>query len=243
MQSLPIAKRVLLRTLLLTGLPLAALFAAPDPLTDTVPWILESRADGISFYSKKHAGTSIVTFKGEGTDTVTIGVIAATLLNIQEYPAWMPNVAESQIVKKEDDDHFYVYQRFAFSWPFQDRDIVVRVVVSRDYRAGVIGARIDAVPEPLVPIKKGCVRMTVMCADIKARYLHRRTIEMTYAESFDPGGNFPSWLTGMVATRMPQLMFPALKKIVTGDKYTALPEAVVINREIGKSVEKGLLPE
>jgi len=212
-------------------------------LPDTAGWILDSEKDSVKIYIRKAAESQTVEFKGIARDSLKIETVANILLDIPGYARWLPHVAESRIVSQNDPDHFFVYQRLKFSWPFHDRDIVASVVIVRDYVTGTLRAHLQGVRDTLVPVRDGCFRMIRMTGDIELTYIRRSCTEVSYSESFDPGGNFPGWLTRIVSKNMPHVVLTTLKKILLQNAGQLSPEARSVKQEIERSIMNGALKE
>jgi hypothetical protein len=212
-------------------------------LPDTAGWILETEKDSIKIYTRKAAESQTVEFKGIARDSLKIETVANTLLDISGYARWLPHVAESRIVRENNPDHFFVYQRLKFSWPFHDRDIVASVVINRDYVTGTLRAHLQGVRDTLVPVQEGCFRMTRMTGDIELTYIRRICTEVSYSESFDPGGNFPGWLTKIVSRNMPYVVLTTLKKVLLQNTEQLSPEGQSVRQEIERSIMNGALKE
>jgi hypothetical protein len=181
-------------------------------LADELPWKLIRESDGIQVYSRMEEGSQIVSFKGVSREKVGIDAIASILLDIAAYPSWIEYIKESKIIKRIDDDNFYVYQRFDFFRPFHDRDIVVKVSIKRFYKEGYLHATMEAVKEDLYPLQNKCVRMKDMTGEITVRYVSPEITEGHFQEQFSPGGHVPDWITKKINEYIPLVVLKELKK-------------------------------
>jgi hypothetical protein len=223
--------------LMLLTIALSAFCAQPD----TSGWVLDDEKDNIRIYTRTIPDLKNVEFKGVGLDSINIEIIAATLLDISGYSSWLSSVSESKIIKVIDPDHFFVYQRLKFTWPFRDRDIIASVDIDRDYARGILKAHLQGVHDTLVPSQEGCLRMTTMTGNIELQYIHRKVTEVSYSESFDPGGNFPEWLTKIVSKRMPVIVIATLKKVIRKKSGGLSAEGLAIKNEIEQALANGSL--
>jgi len=181
-------------------------------LADELPWKLIRESDGIQVYSRMEEGSQIVSFKGVSKEKVGIDTVASILLDIAAYPSWIKYIKESKVIKRIDDDNFYVYQRFDFFRPFHDRDIVVKVSIKRFYKEGYLHATMDAVQEDMYPLQEKCVRMKDMTGEITVRYVSPQITEGHFQEQFSPGGHVPDWITKKINEYIPLVVLKELKK-------------------------------
>lgn len=197
---------------LIAGITLYAVCVAPL-LADERPWELVRESDGIKVYSRMIEGSQKADFKGESEENVDIDTVASILLDIPSYPAWIKYIKESRIIKKIDDDNFYVYQRFMFFWPYKDRDIIVKIHIERPYEKGYLFATMDAVNDTkMYPPRKDCVRMSEMTGEITVRYVSSGVTEGNFQEQFTPGGHVPDWIAKKINEFLPLVVLQKLRE-------------------------------
>jgi len=200
------------------------------------PWSLLRESDGIQVYSRMIEGSQIVVFKGVSRENADIDTIASILLDIPAYPSWIEYIKESKVIKRIDKDNFYVYQRFKFFWPYNDRDIVVKVSIDRRYGEGILHADMKAVQESMYPVQKDCIRMKEMSGEITVKYVSAGVTEGNFSERFSPGGRVPDWMAKKINEYIPLVVLTKLKeetkKRTVSDKRIIADE---IEKEMGKS--------
>jgi START domain len=196
-------------------------------------WELLRESDGIQVFSRMKEGSQIIEFKGVSRENADIDTIAAILLDIASYPSWIEYIKESKIIKRTDVDNFYVYQRFKFFWPYNDRDIVVKVTIDRRYGEGILHADMRAVQENMYPVQKDCIRMKEMSGEITVKYVSAGVTEGNFSERFSPGGRVPDWLAKKINEYIPLVVLTKLKE-------EAKKRTVSDKRSIADEIEKAM---
>jgi hypothetical protein len=212
--------------------------------TDEDRWKLESESDGIKVYTGKKTMSGMVEYRGVSRDRVRIEEVADILLDIPGYTSWGKYISESRVINKTDENHFIVYQRYNFLWPTHDRDIVVSVVITRDYRKGMLRAVMTAVDDDSVPRREDCVRITEMRSVIEVRYVNREETEGSFTGLFNPGGHIPVWLANAVGKYIPSTVLKKLREMIAkGDKAEPTAVGRDVKRGIERAIAEGYLEE
>jgi hypothetical protein len=206
-------------------------------------WVYTREVDQIRVYTRQNPSSQIVEFKGVSRDKAKIEDVASILLDLPSYTKWIKYISKSYIVRKVDDNNLIVYQRFLFFFPYQDRDIVVAVKISRDYKSGILRADFNATNDSSVPPTNDCVRIKKLHGEAEIRYQNRELTEGSFTERFDPGGNVPDWLTDALCKQMPIVVLTKLKEELNRGHAAGSTEKDLIKKEIEKSIRSGLLKE
>jgi hypothetical protein len=199
------------------------------------PWNLLRESDGIQVFSRMKEGSQIIEFKGVSREKVDIDTIASILLDIPSYPSWIEYIKVSKVIKRIDADNFYVYQRFKFFWPYNDRDIVVKITIDRRYDEGLLHADMKAVQDGMYPVQNDCVRMKDMSGEITVKYVSADITEGNFSERFSPGGRVPDWMAKKINEYIPLVVLTKLKEET---KKRSVPEKKPISDEIEKAMGK-----
>jgi hypothetical protein len=199
------------------------------------PWELLRESDGIQVFSRMQEGSQIIEFKGVSRENTDIDTIASILLDVPSYTTWIEYIKVSKIIQRIDADNFYVYQRFKFFWPYNDRDIVVKITIDRKYSEGILHADMKAVKESMYPVQKDCVRMKDMSGEIIVKYVSPGITEGNFSERFSPGGRVPDWMAKKINEYIPLVVLTKLKEEA---KKRTVSDKKIIAVEIEKAMRK-----
>jgi hypothetical protein len=205
--------------------------------TDEDHWKLERESDGIKVYTGKKTKSGMVEYMGVSRDRVRIEEVADILLDVPGYTSWGDYISESRVINKTDDDHFLVYQKYDFLWPYEDRDIIASVVITRDYKKGVLHAVMTAVDDDSVSRRDGCVRITEMRSDVEVRYVNREETEGSFTGLFNPGGHIPIWLANAVGKYIPSIVLKKLREMIAKGVKA---EPTAVGREVKRGIEHAI---
>ncbi|OPZ80791.1 MAG: hypothetical protein BWY76_03248 [bacterium ADurb.Bin429] len=179
----------------------------------------------------------MVAFRGRSSDAIRFEQTAAILLDVPAYREWIPYISASYIVKRFSADHFIVYQRFDFTWPYDDRDILAEVRINRNYPEGIFTAEIRAIDDTaLKAVPDNCLRMTRMSGTVTIRFIDHGTTEGTFTELFDPAGYIPSWLANAISERIPSTVLKNLRS--RARTVGAHPDAAGIRAELERRMPR-----
>jgi len=149
---------------------------------------------------------SIVT---ELTVNATLNQLTRFILDIPHYTRWQYNTTEAKTIKKISDSEQIYRTVIEAPWPVTDRDMVVRIRLTRDENQKNLIITSDSergiVPEmeKLIRIPSSHAQWTVSREGKKLR--------IRYVMQIDPGGAVPAWLANWVCANAPYLSFKQLK--------------------------------
>ncbi|MBD64603.1 MAG: hypothetical protein CME62_05325 [Halobacteriovoraceae bacterium] len=195
-----------------------SLFAAQDD------WVVISKKDGITVYSKKSKNTAIRSMRAHGIVNAPISKITAILRNVEAAGSWVPNLVERKYVKNISDTEAILYDITDMPWPVNDRDTVVhyKLKLSEDKRSLILYFK--STEHPNAPAGEGKVRAEIEFGKI---YFSPRG-EDTYVELIllvDPKGSIPTWAVNLVQSSMPYDFIMSLSEFASKTKLTC-PEGI-----------------
>lgn len=205
----PVLRHVGLMLILISGS--AGAYAAKEddalPLPDeqATGWQLvkTDKLHGITAYYKREDGKRYRSFRVEANYDNSFDASACHLLDIDNYPRWFMNVAESRVLKRVTDTEFFMYMKIKAPLGVPARDIPLHVVIqpySIKTGAAVISYR--AAPD-FLPVVPGVIRMPAYEVTVRLGPLENgKSFDETtgYAE---PGGPVPVWLVNYFQRQMP----------------------------------------
>lgn len=206
MRSSTVDSPSLLRVALLVSLTILALTAAASG----DDWSLDMQQDGIDVYTRPVEGSGIKQFKGVGRVGATAEEILALLRDSNRFKTWFPNTSESKLLDR-DGSVSYQYSVMATPWPMDDRDNVLRSVMSRNEKSGVIEIEVNAAPD-YYPMQSGRVRVQKASGHWRLEPVGEGETHVTFVMHLEPGGGIPQWL---INARIVATPFEALTNLRT----------------------------
>ena len=184
------APRVSLRS---TALTLAIVALGLPGAEARAEWQTVATEQGVEVSQQPVEGRDLPMFRGVGDVEASLSDILEVIGDVAEHTRWMPDCAESRLLR-EEGDVLYVYRRTSAPWPVSDRDVVIRSrteVIETDVEVHVY---FEAVDEPAVAPDSGAIRMPHLSGHYKLRALGPARTRVEYQVDVDPGGRLPGWL-------------------------------------------------
>ncbi|MEA3188028.1 MAG: hypothetical protein QOD99_1858 [Chthoniobacter sp.] len=189
--------------------------------TEDQTWKFDSRSNGIEFYSRPRAGSSIREFKAVSTIDAAANAIQNVLDDRDAYPRFMPYVRECRVISHEGTV-LIAYQHLAP--PFvSERDYTVRLekqilpaTAGGAYRTRWVPAN-DAGP----PERPGIVRVKINEGSWLIEPLNANASRATYCIYTDSGGTLPAFIANRANVIAIGKLFDAIRKQVKDPKYTS----------------------
>lgn len=116
-----------------------------------------------------------------------------------EHKNWMPEILESELLKKESDSVWYVRYLVRFPFPFKNKDLVYKM--KKKTLANEI--RIEYVSAPsYIPIRTGVERMQISEGYWKFSKVNETTSEVETC-GYNEAAGIPGWLVNMFIIDVP----------------------------------------
>lgn len=189
---------ILARSCLAVSLFLLFVAAAFGP--EKRVWTLKKDKEGIKVYTRPPLKGTLKDAKAEClVNDCSMEKAIALANDIENYTTWMYGVIESSLITKEDEIQ-HVYVVIDVPWPFQDRDLVVRIA-PHELENGDIGIDIDGIAD-YIDEKKGRVRIP----ELRGYWVlskKKQDLMVSYEASASPGGWIPDWIANLAVTDLP----------------------------------------
>jgi hypothetical protein len=164
-------------------------------------------------YSQGCSKSNIKKLKADFSAKTTVAKLAATLLNLSGYSQWVYSTKTTTLVKQLAPNELLYYTEKHMPWPMSNRDAVIQLKVEQPDSAGVLIARMTAVPGN-VPTKKDVVRIPHLKTYWRAIPQPNNTLLITYEAEIDPGGSIPNWILNMFSTKGPLETFKKMRVVL-----------------------------
>ena len=203
--------------------------ADPGGLFAQEQWKSVSNDNGVAIYSRKVAGHEESEFKGITHINQPIEVIGAVLEEIPAYTGWFFKCLQAEKIPQISSTayKFMVYISLDAPWPLWPRDIVYDVNLKIDMASGKVEVRSKAVPEPVVPICKGHVRITDSELQWVLERIEPHRTEITFIMLTDAGGSVRGYWADLGCRKTIYHSLINLHRIAADPKYEALGRKLI----------------
>lgn len=174
---------------------------------DGYTWKLLKEKEGISVFVSKTPGSKFNTYKASGIIDKPWEVIFEVLLDVPNYPHWMPGCRKAGIVKMLDErlvkGHFVIYLVWDALWPARNRDLVVTVNSIHDWENDHVVVELNETDKYPVPREKGLVRVEDFYARFDFKYIDRTHTYVEFINLVNPGGVVPPAIADFQTVTVP----------------------------------------
>lgn len=176
-------------------------------------WVLSKNTDGIRVYTLSNSKSHIKKLKADFSAKTTVAKLAGTLLHLPGYSQWVYSTKSTTLIKQVGPRELVYHTEKHMPWPMSNRDAVIQLKVEQPDNAGVLVARLTAVPG-FVAVKKDVVRIPHLKTYWKAIPQPNNTLLITYEAEIDPGGSIPNWILNMFSTKGPLETFKKMRAVL-----------------------------
>jgi len=177
-------------------------------------WEKRKEKSGIVVYTRAIENTPMDEFKGQVTlSNTSLSEIVEVILDIKNYPKWIPDCMEAEILLKEGKYHDIHYVAVKAPWPVTNRDAIYEMTTTLTNNNTF--ARINLEPRgDYIKEKKKFVRLYKGSGFWELEESEGNKVKVTYQFLGDPGGKIPAWLANSFVVTNPYQTLINLKNIV-----------------------------
>ncbi len=217
---------VLLLTKQLAGVLLlgAAVFlGARSAAGNTGAWQLEVNdlENDIQVYSRQLSDTR-TEFRGVTRLKTSLSSLVALLKDVERLPQWAYRTVMAIRIETVSPREAIVYSVAELSWPFKDRDLVVRTRLTQDPVSLSINVSGEAVPDYL-PVDPNYVRVPFLKSSWAFEPAGDGIVEIEFRGYGDGGGSlsngFLSWVSQQLVSQAPHESLIGLRRMVVQARY------------------------
>jgi hypothetical protein len=208
-------KRLLITTFL-AGAALSIFAAEPAQTED---WKLAKQVDGVSIYSRAHAGSKLKEFKAIGEMDASTRTIHNVIDDVAAYPNFMPYTKECRIIKQEKNS-LITYQRISPKI-VSDRDYTLRIQ-KKSWPAEnglAYSNRWEQANEEGPPEQPGVFRVKLCDGSWLLEPAGANKTRATYFVFTDSGINVPAFLQNTISETGITKLFAAVRKQAKEPEY------------------------
>jgi hypothetical protein len=181
-------------------------------------WTLKKDKDGIRVYSRESTNSKFNELKVECEIEGSLSKLAAVLLDVNNHGEWVYKTVKCELLHASAANDILFYTEIECPWPFQNRDVVVRVNLTQDSISKVLTIIDQSVPGYL-PDKENIVRMKYSRVTWIVTPINATHLKIDYWVQIDPGGSIPAWLLNSFASKGPIESFTKLKQEIKLPRY------------------------
>ncbi len=172
-------------------------------------WVLQKNESGIQVYTKIVEGERLKAFRAVATFSASPEEVLAIVMDADQASAWQDRVTEGKLIKKINETSYISYCLIDVPWPLDDRDIVIRVDVTR--QGDNIICTMTNAPDAY-PRKASVVRMPRYEGKWVLEKLPNGGTRATSEGLSSPGGSIPDWLANSEVVDSPFNTMQNLRK-------------------------------
>lgn len=189
-------------------------------------WTLIKDQEGIQLYVSDSPDTPFKTFKAETVINQPFEAVLEVMLDIPSYPQWMTGSRSANIVKllspERTDGNMILHMTWDAIWPFNNRDIVMKVKTINDWENDRVIVWLNNTNEADVPLEPGLVRIAYFSAQYQFTYMDRDHTRVVYMNTIDPSGVVTPSLAMVQTANVPFNTLKGLAKQASNPIYIKL---------------------
>ncbi len=188
-------------------------------------WNLKKDKNGIKVFVRNEPILGLPEYKGIMKIAAPMSRLVAALRDVDEYHNLFIGTKTAILLRKEEDLQIcYMHNECPF--PFSDRDGIYKSIFYRNAEGGSINISIVALPDYL-PQHPKKVRIVISKGYWNLKPMNDGTVEVTYQQYADPGGNFPKWIIKLYSVNIPYKALRNLRRQVELPKYQHSEDQVI----------------
>ncbi len=187
-------------------------------------WELLRDRDGIKVYKKHIEGSNLYEFKGDTVVNAKIATVIEVMLDFKAMTKWVVFLEEFRVLKgleiKDNDFTMSIYIFTDPPWPVLNRDCIIKVAGKHSNNNNTkITVDTAALRKQIVPLKKGCIRLTKFSNKWIVESITDNKTSVSYSIRIDPEGYIPAWIVNPIIKRQPFHTLRNLKQMAKSPKY------------------------
>ncbi|MEM6317565.1 MAG: START domain-containing protein [Bacteroidota bacterium] len=181
-------------------------------------WKLKKEKNDLKVYVRDNSATPIKELKMVFKVDASMSAIVELLQDVAAIPDWVYRCPKAYSIKKISDSEEVYYNLVDFPWPLDDRDLVVRNVLTQDPVTKVVKSESFA-EASYIAEKEGIIRIQKTHLWWTFTPNDEGWIDVEYFLSSDPGGFIPAWIINLAIDQGPTHTIKEFKKILKLPKY------------------------
>jgi hypothetical protein len=164
--------------------------------------------------------------KTPGLDSIQVkgivqvrSTLSGIVAHMQDYNGCIPlGCLEPKLVERMDDQVQYYFFRYERSFPYQDREFLIRAQFHQNPHTKEVLVNFDAAPDKL-PLNDCCFRVTDLNNKWRLTPLENGLVEMEYTQKMNVGGFIPDLYLNMGRPRGMASVLSKMQSLLDKKKY------------------------
>lgn len=183
---------------------------------NTLEWTLRKDKEGIQIFTREAPNTSIKEIKTVLTINTSIDQIIKAIIDVENYSNWMDNVIHPKILKKINEEEYFLYYEIEAPWPTENRDIINHTTISHNQKNNTVLISATAMPN-YIKKNSNMVRIELSQGSWSLETLSENRVEVTHVLLASPGGSIPEWVINMFIVNHPFDSHRKLREMLEDD--------------------------
>ena len=181
---------------------------------------LSLNKNNVQVWTYQNPNSPVLAYKGETTMDASMERAIALVLDINNTPQWVPNLAKAELLSRDDKKgEFTIYMVLDFPFPLKDRDMVVRGKMQKEAN-GIITIKNTAIQQGKA-LNSDYIRLKDYSGDWSFQKLGPNKVKVTTTGHANPEGSIPTSVINMLVEQQPYQMLQKMKAELAKNK--ALP--------------------
>ena len=165
-------------------------------------WDFIKEKNGIKIYTRREAGKSLKSYRGETDIHAPAEKVFALLEDVNHTEWWDKNFTQIKVLLYEKNKRAQYYLVYDLPMPVTDRDLCVDVTVTIDPVSSL--RVITAVPLPgMIPERPGKIRIKEYRQTWTVKPSGKDLAHVVLEGYIDPAGSIPDWISNMLIVNSP----------------------------------------
>ncbi len=164
-------------------------------------WELKKNKNSVQVWTKNAPGWDLRQYRAICQINASAEDVYNFIMQFDKRTEWYSDNSECKVLHKDGNEEFVVYEVYAAPWPVDDRDVISKVLSSKEANGNYL-IRSSALPN-YAPRKKDLVRIEKALGTWKIEQLDQNVTQVTMEAKANTGGEVPEWLANMFIEESP----------------------------------------
>lgn len=205
---------------------LIGLLSTTSWAADTDGWQLVKDRDGIQVYGRDHQHSKYREYRAETVIAAELHQLLGVMNDTDACPQWMHNCLAPALLAEPNTLERYTYMRNDLPWPYKDRALIVRSLITPDIEGrsvsialqGISEAELPAPAQSALPEREKYPRADSFLGQFQFTPVEQG-YRVVYQLHIDLGGSPSASLANGQIADTPLKTLAGMRRIVSADKY------------------------
>ena len=180
-------------------------------------WQLHKDRDGVQVFTRKTPDKSFKQVKAVMTVDASLSTMTAIIKGGEDTPKWADRLKIYKTLKSLSNTEWYSYAEVSMPWPFKNKDIATKNLLSQD-KDKTVNIQVISVPDYTPKVKdKDRIKKSEGAWIFKP--LGKGKTEVTYLFYTEPDGILPQWMVTPLVVNSVYTTMHQLRDFARTEKY------------------------